>query len=103
MDASYDRLRTMYGLPSRPNAPVWVRKIGTREEVWAGVAERTRGGLRKEDLREKVTRVNPHTGKAYTRLVSLKASEAAQRVAALEGFLRPKQKVSRTGNGEEHA
>lgn len=69
----------MYG-PARPeNVPVYVRKIGTRDEVWRGVAEKTKGGLRKDDLKEKVAKVDSRTGKVYKKIVSVRASDAAAR------------------------
>lgn len=45
------------------------RVRGTREEVWAGLAVKTSGGLTRDDLM-----VNPRTGK----LVSRRRSEAAK-------------------------
>lgn len=72
-------LKTMYGAPHPDVTPIYVRKIGSREEVWEGKAVQTKGGLKREDLRQKVVKVNPNTGKEYTRLVSVKASDAAKR------------------------
>ena len=74
-----DFLKTMYGAPRPEVAPIYIRKVGSRDDVWQGRAEQTKGGLKKEDLREKVVKVNPKTGKEYTRIVSVKASEAARR------------------------
>lgn len=77
-----------YG-PARPECvPVYVKKIGSREEVWQGLAERTKGGLRREDLKEKVTKRDPQSGREYTKIVSRRASEASQRLGYLEGYLR---------------
>lgn len=88
-------LQGMYGQASADLVPVFVRKIGSREEVWDGVAERTKGGLRKDDLQRKVVKVDPK-GREYTKLVSRRASEAAQRSTNLGDHLKggevPKKK-----------
>lgn len=81
------RLQSMYG-PATPDlVPVFVRKIGSREEVWEGVAERTKGGLRKEDLEKKIVKTDGQ-GRTYTKLVSRRASEAAQRLSNLGPHLK---------------
>ena len=42
------RLCNAYGTPRTECVPVRVKKVGSREEVWAGTAERTKGGLHRE-------------------------------------------------------
>lgn len=72
-------LKDMYGPPRPEHVPVYVRRVGSREEVWRGVAERTKGGLYRDDLKEKVSKVDSRTGKVYKKVVSIRASEAAAR------------------------
>lgn len=74
-----DLLQDMYGPPRPEHVPVYVRRIGSRDDVWRGVAERTKGGLRREDLKEKVAKVDSKTGKVYKKVVSVRASDAAAR------------------------
>ena len=62
--------------PTADPAPpkTFQRVNGTREEVWAGVAQKTRAGLRREDLMETCT------GRKR-RIVSRRASEQAKQRA----------------------
>lgn len=80
-------LRGMYGQATPDLVPVFVRKIGSREEVWDGVAERTKGGLRRDDLQIKVIKTDPK-GREYTKLISKRASEAAQKMCNLGSHLK---------------
>ena len=59
------------------------RRYGTRDEVFAGSAEKTRGGLKKADLL-----INSRTG----RIVSKKKSEQARKNYLEHGF-RKREKV----------
>lgn len=66
-------------------APARVRAVGSRSDVLAGRAQRTKGGLVASDLFVKVTKVDPRTGRAYERICSRRASEAAHRAQHLAG------------------
>lgn len=88
-----DLLGDMYGPPALTATPVRIKKIGSREEVWTGQAQCTKGGLTRSDLAQKVVKTDPATGKQYTRIVSKRASESARRLGHLEGYLRPKQNL----------
>lgn len=79
MEETRELLAAAYGPGRLDNIPLYVRKIGSRSEVWRGIAEKTKGGLRRSDLKEKVCRVDAKTGRECTRLVSKRASETAAR------------------------
>ena len=54
------------------------KKYGTREDVWAGTALMTKGGLQKHDLKAVPTGMNKATGEIYQKIVSVKRSEMAK-------------------------
>ena len=56
-----------------------VKQNGTREEVWAGLARKTKGGLVKAELMQVKTGTNRQTGEVYYKIVSRKRSENARK------------------------
>ena len=69
--------------PVRAPAPTpaeRLRRQGTREQVWNGTAERTKGGLVKGDLLSVPMGIDKSTGETVYKLVSKKRSEHAKKV-----------------------
>ena len=62
-----------------------LRRQGTREQVWNGTAERTKGGLVKEDLLSVPMGIDKSTGETVYKLVSKKRSEHAKKVFGYAG------------------
>ena len=65
-------------LEIQDDVPVRRKKYGTREDVWAGTALMTKGGLQKHDLKAVPTGMNKATGEIYQKIVSVKRSEMAK-------------------------
>lgn len=57
-----------------------IRRQGTREQVWNGSAERTKGGLTKDDLLHVPMGIDKSTGETVYKLVSKKRSENAKKI-----------------------
>ena len=68
-----------------PTVTERTRRQGTREQVWNGIAERTKGGLVKEDLLSVPMGIDKSTGETVYKLVSKKRSEHAKKVFGYAG------------------
>lgn len=76
-----EKVSHMYATPPvRVHGGRKVKKNGNREEVWAGIALKTKGGLAKADLMQVKSGVNRKTDEVYYKIVSKKRSENAKKI-----------------------
>lgn len=69
----------------RPASTERIRRQGTREQVWNGTAERTKGGLVKNDLLSVPMGIDKASGETVYKLVSKKRSENAKKLFGYAG------------------
>lgn len=79
-----ERLPRIQSTPA-PAPAERLRRQGTREQVWNGTAERTKGGLVKDDLLSVPMGIDKSTGETVYKLVSKKRSEHAKKVFGYAG------------------